>query len=68
MRLFGQNQQIPRKTELPNRSQEKIENLHWPISHQDTVLEIKKKKNLLANKSLGPNGFPVEFCHFFPIS
>ena len=50
------------KYNLPKRNQEEIENLNRPI----TSTEIKTViRNLLVNKSPGPDGFTAEFYQKF---
>ena len=46
---------------LPKLNQEEIENPNRPI----TSMEIKTGKNLLTNKSPGPDGFTDEFYQKF---
>ena len=47
---------------LPKLNQEKIENLNRPIISTEIKTVIK---NLLANKSLGPDGFTGKFYQKF---
>ena len=49
------------KYNFPKLNQEEIENLNRPI----TSMEIKTGKNLLTNKSPGPDGFTDEFYQKF---
>lgn len=44
-------------------SQEEIVNLNRPVTRCEIESIIKKKTKLLANKSLGPNGFTGESYH-----
>ena len=46
------------KYNFPKLSQEEIENLNRPITNTEIETVIK---NLPANKSPGPDGFPAEF-------
>ena len=49
------------KYNFPKLNQEEIENLNRPI----TSMEIKTGKNLLTNKSPGPDGFTDELYQKF---
>ena len=47
---------------LPKLKQEEIENLNRPITREEIDSVIK---NILTNKSPGPDGFPGEFYQTF---
>ena len=50
------------KYNFPKLNQEEIENLNRPITSMEIETEIR---NLLANKSPGPDGFTAEFYQKF---
>ena len=50
------------KPNLPRLNQEEMENLNRPITSMEMETVIR---NLLANKSPGPEGFSVEFYQNF---
>ena len=50
------------KHNLPRLNQEEIENINWPVTSTEIETVIK---NLLANKSPGPDGFRGKFYQTF---
>ena len=51
-----------KKYNFPKLNQEEIENLNRPITNMEIETVIR---NLPANKTPGPNGFPAEFYQKF---